>query len=115
MSDVTKTRTDLIERAATELGALPSGETLSDEDRTTIDDLVDPLVLQLSLDGVVDVSDTEAIPSEWFLSLARLLANEAAPSFGQQTNPDVRRENENKLRKLTATKPTRESQKATYY
>jgi len=115
MPDVTKTRTDLIERAATELGALPSGETLSDEDSATLDNLVDPLVQQLSLDGVVDVSDTEAIPSEWFLSLARLLANEAAPSFGQQTSRDVRIENEGKLRKITATSPTFEPLKATYY
>lgn len=115
MVDVTKTRTDLIERAATELGALPSGETLSDEDRETIDNLVDPLVMQLSLDGVVDVADTEAIPSEWFISLARLLANEAAPSFGQQTSRQVKDDNEAKLRKLTASKPTFQTQKGTYF
>lgn len=115
MVDVTKTRTDLIERAATELGALPSGGTLDDDERETIDNLVDPLVMQLSLDGVVYVSDTEAIPSEWFISLARLLANEAAPSFGQQTSPQVKLDNEAKLRKLTASKPTFQTQKAQYF
>lgn len=115
MADVVKTRTDLIERAATELGALPSGETLSDEDRTTIDNLVDPLVLQLSFDEVVDVSDIEAIPSEWFLPLAKLLKNVAAPSFGQQESPDVKTMQERVLRRLTATKATRETQKAKYF
>lgn len=115
MADVTKTRTDLIERAATELGALPSGETLSDEDSATIDNLVDPLQMQLSMDGVVDIGDIEQIPSEYFLPLAKLLANVAAPSFGQQENPDVKAMNEQILRKLTASKPTYEVQKAVYF
>lgn len=115
MVDVTKTRTDLIERAATELGALTSGETLSDEDSATIGNLVDPLVLQLSFDGVVDVADTEAIPSEWFLPLAKLLANVAAPSFGQQESPDVKMMQERVLRKLTAAPATYEPLKAQYF
>ena len=54
MPDITKTRTDLIERAATELGVLPSGQPLADEDAATIGALVDPLLRQLSLDDVVD-------------------------------------------------------------
>jgi hypothetical protein len=48
MTDITKTRVDLIERAATELGALTSGQALSDEDATTIGALLDPLTLQRS-------------------------------------------------------------------
>lgn len=115
MVDLTKTRTDLIERAATELGALTSGETLSDEDRSTIDDLVDPLVQQLSFDGVVDVADTEAVPVEWFLPLAKLLANVAAPSFGQQESADVKLMQERILRKLTAAPATKQVQRAVYY
>lgn len=115
MADVVKTRVDLVERAATELGALPSGETLDPGDQATIDDLVDPLIMQLSLDGVVDVSDTDAIPSEWFLPLAKLLANVAAPSFGQQESPEVKALQERMLRKITATKPTFQVLKTTYY
>jgi hypothetical protein len=115
MVDITKTRNDLIERAAAELAVLVSGQSLSDEDRATIDNLVDPLIRQLSLDSVVDIGDTDAIESEYFLPLARLLANEAAPSFGQARSEDVKVVNEKLLRKLTATKPTYETLRATYY
>ncbi|MDQ8730507.1 hypothetical protein [Bradyrhizobium sp. LHD-71] len=115
MPDITKTRTDLIERAATELGVLPSGQSLSDEDEATIDNLLDPLIRQLALDDVVDIGDSDAIQSEYFLALARLLANEAAPSFGQQRSEQMRAENEALLRRMAATKSTREPLKAVYY
>lgn len=115
MVEITKTRTQLIERAATELGVLVSGQTLEDEDSDTIDNLVDPLTRQLSLDSVVDIADTDAVESEYFLPLARLLANEAAPSFGQQRSEDVKMANERLLRRLSATRSTGETLKALYY
>ena len=115
MPDITKTRVDLIERAATELGTLTSGQALSDEDAATIRALVDPLTRQLSFDSIVDISDTDAVPSEYFLPLARLLANEAAPSFGAAWSRDVKLENEHQLRRLTATRTTRETLRSTYY
>src|SRR5688572_18062259 len=115
MTDITKTHTDLIERAATELGVLPSGQPLSDEDAATIGALVDPLIRQLSLDGVVDVADSNAIAAEHFLPLARLVANEAAPSFGIAYSLDAKLENERQLRRLAATRPTREPLKSTYF
>jgi hypothetical protein len=115
MSDITKTRTDLIERAASELGVLPSGQPLSDEDAATLGALVDPLLQQLALDEVAEVADSDAVPAEFFLPLARLLANEASPSFGVAYSLDAKLENERQLRRLTATRPTRERQKATYY
>ena len=115
MSEITKTRTDLIERAASELGVLPSGQPLSDEDAATLGALVDPLLQQLALDEVAEVADSDAVPAEFFLPLARLLANEASPSFGVAYSLDAKLENERQLRRLTATRPTRERQKATYY
>jgi hypothetical protein len=115
MPDISKTRVDLIERAASELGVLPSGQQLSDEDSATIGALLDPLLLQLSLDGVVGVADANAIPSEYFLPLARLLANEASPSFGIAYSRDAKLENEHQLRRLTAMRPTREQLKTIFY
>ena len=115
MAEITKTRVDLIEQAATQLGAKTSNDPLSDEDSDTIENLVDPLVQQLSLDGVVEIGDTDQIPSEYFIALANLLANAAAPSFGQQTSPDVKFANETQLRKLSATKPTGETQRGVYF
>lgn len=115
MPDITKTRIDLIERAASELGVLPAGQPLSDEDAATIGALFDPLTRQLSLDGVVDIADANAVLSEYFLPLARLLANEASPSFGLAWSGDVKAANEHQLRRLAATRPTSETLKATYY
>jgi len=115
MPDITKTRTDLIERAATELGVLPSGQPLSDEDAATIGALVDPLLRQLALDDVVDVADSGAIAVEYFLPLARLVANEAAPSFGIGYSLDAKLEHEHQLRRLAAARPTREPLRAIYF
>jgi hypothetical protein len=115
MPDITRTRVDLIERAAAELGVLPSGQPLSDEDSATIGNLLEPLTRQLSLDGLTDVADVNAIEAEHFLPLARLLANEAAPSFGMPYSLDAKLEIERQLRRLTATRPTRETLKTTYF
>jgi len=115
MVDISKTREDLIHRAATEVGALASGQSLSAEDFATIDNLVDPLVQQLSFDGIVHVQDTDAIQPEHFLPLARLLANEAAISFGQAYSRDIKITNETILQRLTAMRPTYETLENDYF
>lgn len=115
MVDVIKTRTDLIEAAATELGARTSGQELSDEDRDTIDGKVDPLTMQLSADDVADFADLDQIPSQYFIPLVMLLANVSAPSFGQAYSVEVKREYERQLRRLTAGRPTSESIRTQYY
>jgi len=106
MADIIKTREDLIYRAATEVGALASGQSLSAEDFETINNLVDPLVQQLSFDGIVHVQDTDAIQPEHFLPVARLLANESAISFGQAYSREVKLINETQLLRITAMQPT---------
>lgn len=115
MTDITKTRTDLVERAATELGVLPAGQPLSEEDAATIGALIDPLLRQLARDGVVDIADADAVAAEFFLPLARLVANEASPSFGMAYSLDAKLENERLLRRLTAVRPTRERQRSAYF
>jgi hypothetical protein len=115
MVDISKTREDLIFRAATEVGALASGQSLSAEDYDTIDNLVDPLCQQLSFDGVAHVQDTNAIQLEHFIPLARLLANEAAISFGQAYSRDVKISNETILLRLTAMRPTYETLENDYF
>lgn len=114
MADIIKTREDLIRRAATEIGKLVSGQEIEAEDHDTIAALVDPLSRQLAVDGVVDF-DPDEIEPEYFLPLARLLANESAPSFGIGKSEDVKRADESMLRKLTSSKPTFETLKAKYF
>lgn len=115
MVDTFKTRTQLIERAAKDLGILEPGETLSTEDAETFEGLVDPLFAQLAADGVAYVSDTEEIELELFLPLARLLANIAGPDFGSPINEQAKRLDEQTLRRLTGSKSTGEVMKAVYY
>jgi hypothetical protein len=115
MVEIVKTREQLIEQAAIELGVKTSGDTLSDEDSDTIDNYVDPLLRQLDLDGVVSIQDSEEIPSEYFLPTARLLANDAARAFGQPYSVEMKMENEKQLRRLTATKPTYETLRSNYF
>lgn len=101
MPDITKTRAQLREQAATELGIIGSGQSLSAEDADTLDNYIDPLVLDLSIRGIVYIGDTDAVESEFFLPLAKLLGNEAAVSFGKQRNDGLREFEEERLRVLT--------------
>jgi hypothetical protein len=106
MPDLSKTRTQLIERAAKDLGIIEPGETLSSEDSDTFDGLVDPLIAQLSADGIVTIQDDEAIENEYFLPLARLLANVAGPDFGSPINEQAKAVDEQILRRLASTRPS---------
>lgn len=104
-----------MERAGKNLGLIEPGEALSAEDSDTLDGLVDPLLSQLAADGIVYVGDTEAIELEYFMPLARLLANMAGPDFGSPINDAAKQEDERLLRRLTATKASSEPVKAEYF
>ncbi len=106
MVDTVKTRDQLKQRAAKDLGIIEPGETLSTEDDETFDGLVDPLIGQLATDGIVYIDDSEAIDVAFFLPLARLLANIAGPDFGSPINEAAKMEDEKTLRRMSASKPT---------
>lgn len=115
MPDLSKTRNQLIERAAKDLGIIEPGETLATEDRETFDGLVDPLLAQLSAEGIVYIQDDEQIENEYFLPLARLLANIAGPDFGSPINEPAKLADERLLRRMTGAKASNEPMKAVYY
>lgn len=115
MVDTSKTRSQLKQRAAKDLGIIEPGEALSTEDDDTLDGLLDPLVAQLSADEIIDIQDTEAIELAYFLPLARLLANIAGPDFGSPINEQAKAVDEALLRKMTATKPTLQTIKTKYF
>lgn len=106
MVDITKTRSQLKERAAKDLGIIEPGETLSTEDGDTFDGLIDPLIAQLSADDIITIQDDEAIEVEYFLPLARLLANIAGPDFGSPINEEAKRADEAVLKRMAATRPS---------
>lgn len=115
MTDIYKTRAQLIERALKSIGALEPGEAPSSEDYDTVDDLIDPLIAQLAEDEVINIQDPDQIELAVFLPLARLLANAAGPDFGSPINEDAKMRDENTLRRLAASEPTGEVLKTVYY
>jgi hypothetical protein len=115
MADLFKTRTQLKERAAKDLAIIEPGEALSTEDDATFDGLIDPLLAQLSVDKIAYIGDSEEIPLELFLPLARLLANMAGPDFGSPINEEARIADEKTLRRLTTAVATTETVRAKYF
>lgn len=111
----TKTLTELKTEAFGILTGLDPSQSPDVEDLDTIGQYVDPLVAQLRVDEIVYIDDTNEIPVEYFLPIARLLANVAGPRFGSPMNPAAKQADEQALRRATASKPTFEPQRATYY
>lgn len=83
MTDTVKTRSELIEMAADELGIVASGQSLEPEDQQKIDSRVDGMFAELGSRGVCTVGDDDAIPIELSETLAILLANACATVFGK--------------------------------
>lgn len=115
MVDLTKTRAQLIERAGIALGLVQPGEALSSEDYDTLDNLVDPVVAQLSADSIVYIGDTDAIDVEIFLPLASLIANMAGPSFGSPLNDAAEERDKSTLRRINSTRPNFTPAQAEYF
>ena len=115
MVDTVKTRAQLIERAAINLGLVQPGEALSSEDYNTLDDLVDAVIAQIAAEGIAYIANPDEIELELFLPLAAVLANHAGPSFGAPINDAALMRDQNMLRKLTTAQKTDAPQKAVYY
>jgi hypothetical protein len=109
-----KTLTDLKTEALGILTGLDPSQDPATEDLEAIGQYVDPLVAQLAADEIVYITEVEEIPNEYFLPIARLLANVAGPRFGSPMNEDARKIDEAALRRLTAGKPTYEPLRVDY-
>jgi hypothetical protein len=84
----TKTRRELVNQALANLGILAVGQSVSDEDVSKMDVLVDPVCEKLSGLGIYYVQDQGTIgpsggevESTAFLPIADYLANAAAAAF----------------------------------
>lgn len=110
-----KTLTDLKTKAFSILTGNDPFQSPATEEIETIGASVEPLVEQLSVDSIVTISDTDEIPDEYFLPLARLLANTAGPDFGVPMDDAKRMVDEQILRRLSASRPTFETLRAEYF
>jgi len=111
----TFTRRQLIDQAAFKLGALSVGQVLSAEDLTALNDTASMLFDQLSEDNILTIGDDDAINASWCPYLATLIANLAAPDYGQQSSNDVKVINESILRRLVRGTETYEPQTTDYF
>ena len=112
---ITKSRYELIREAAEKLNIVGTGQVLEAEYADRLSFNVDPLIMQLTADGICDVATAEAIPSEWFDSIAGLLANQCASLGGKTYDPAVKQFYEGMLRRVTASGPTYNVQEADYF
>jgi hypothetical protein len=117
----TKTRRELVNKAAALLLELPAGQAANPEDYSSIDGYVDAVLLSLSQRDIVDVADQSSIPAEWFVPLAVILADSSAIEFGLSgvkptaSNPNPVENAEMRLRQMTYSPPTGEPQQVDYF
>ncbi len=71
-------------RALSNLGALPAGQTANDEEYDQVDALVLSVVDSLAARDIYYVADATAIPEEAFIQLGQCLAWACASEFGAQ-------------------------------
>ena len=112
---ITKTRTELVREAADKLAIVGTGQPLEAEYAERIDNNVDPLLMQLASDGICEVVNDGYIPSEWFDSIAGLLANVSAVVGGKSFDPQIKLYYELALRRLTASGPSYSTMEVEYF
>jgi hypothetical protein len=113
MSD-TKTADNLIYKAASILGKAVAGEALGAVEYQTIDNCVDDVLEEIS--EIVYIGDRDEIPRKYFLTIARLLAINAAAEFaGTEPDPDQITKQESRLRFLVARDPSYQTMQGHYF
>lgn len=115
MPDLTKTRIELINRAARKAMLIASGQELEAEDSEVIDEAIDGVLADLAERGVVYVSDADAVDIAVFEWVADILAQKTAPDFGKATDFNAIEFAEQKLRVITSAKATYEVLKAEHW
>jgi hypothetical protein len=109
----TRTRNDLILKILEKLGVAENGQTPEIEDTARVDANLDSVVAELGPREIIDIGDIDAIPPEYFLSLASICAYELRDEFGLIGEALVDLEKKNtesilKLQTMTRNRPTGE-------
>lgn len=113
-----KTRRNLVDRAAENLGVLASGQTLAAEDLAGIDAFVETTIADLRKRDVLYVPDAAEIDEEIFEDLSVCLAFRCRIKFGLAGDPEIAAANlasEKSLRIKSAQGPTYAVAKTTFY
>lgn len=78
----TKTRDDLISNVLVNLGVLGEDQTASAAAKASVTAAIDPVVAQLSAEITVDIPDTNAVPNVYFLQVGIIIAEAMKEQFG---------------------------------
>lgn len=78
----TQTRADLVVKILEKLGVVPEGQAPEIEDAARVDRNLPALQQQLAAEEILYVGDLDAIPTQWFLALAKVCAYELRNEFG---------------------------------
>lgn len=109
------TRRELVDQAATKVGALGAGQTLEVEDLDVIDRYATQLFDQLGEDDILTIGDEAEIPASWSPYLAALLANLIGPDYGTPFDLAIKQMNEAILRRLVRATETFEPLQVDYF
>lgn len=112
---MTKTRTELVNRALKELGVVGAGQTASAEDFDEIDKAVEPVMSDLATRDIWVWGDPDEYDDDAFDHLAVLLANARARGFGVQPDEQKRLLAEARLRGLKPTILSGQPQQIEYF
>jgi hypothetical protein len=77
-----RTSSDLVLKVLSKLGVLAAGQTVAPEDFETVSSQLDSIFRKLAALEIIYAADPNAIPGEFFLDLASIVAGEVSPDFG---------------------------------
>ncbi len=116
-----KTANEVYAKALSFLGAYGAGQTPSAEDMAVADAAFRPLMDELAslqlcfIPYDPDENDVPCVQDEFFVTIAKILANEIAPECGQPSDEGGRQILERRLRLLTSTGSYGQVQQAEYF
>jgi len=112
---MTKTRSELVNRALQKLKVVGAGQTASAEDSQFVNDELEPVMSDLAVRNIFVWGDPDEIDDAAFVHLADILANSVAGDFGQAQDETVRLYAEKRLRELNLYSLSGQRQTSEYY
>jgi hypothetical protein len=95
-----KTRSDLIVATLKKLNAIAAGQNPAPEDVQEIEDIIDGILDELESIEVIVLADRQQFEDQVIDPLAVILANAAAPAFGQASDDSRKMASQARLRAL---------------
>lgn len=80
----TKTQAELVNRVLFDLGVLSDGREASAGEIASVANVLGPLTANLSANAIVTIADTNAIPNQYFIPFAAIVADSLKDEYGIQ-------------------------------